>query len=271
MSNLGTVEDTLFVPMVGRIYASQYCKRVLFDEAALSLKDKLPEGIVETSFQRQSEYQLLASASRSANMDRLIRDFLLRKPDGVIIQLGCGLETTFSRCDNGHTKWYGIDLPNVIAYRKTLLPESEREIYISGDAFSEEWLQQIRRENGNAPLLITASGLFYYFEEETILKLFKMLQGNGDIEVIFDAVNKSGMTMMKKKHMKDVGHADARVFFYVDSAEEFAKKVGGKISVLAEERYYHQIDKHQLKLGTKLSMLFSDWLKMVKMIHLQLS
>ncbi len=271
MPKLGIVEDTLYVPMVGRIYASENCKRVLYGGEALSLKEKLPDGIVEWSYERQSQYQLLASASRSANMDRYIQEFLFRKPDGVIVQLGCGLETTFSRNDNGHTKWYGVDLPNVIEYRKKLLPESKREKYIPGDAFSEEWLEQVRCECGDAPLLITASGLFYYFEEKKILKLFRMLQRYGDIEVVFDTVNKSGMTLMQKKHMKDVGHADAKVFFYVDSAEKFTAKVGGKISVLAEEKYYSHIDKQGLHIGTRLSMVFSDIFNMVKMVHIQLT
>ena len=64
-------------------------------------------------------------------MDRIIRTFLERRPDGVIVQLGCGLETTYHRCDNGKTHWYAMDLPHVIEYRRGLLPEPERELYIS--------------------------------------------------------------------------------------------------------------------------------------------
>ena len=30
MSKLGVVEDTLFVPMLGRIYASEYCPQILY-------------------------------------------------------------------------------------------------------------------------------------------------------------------------------------------------------------------------------------------------
>ena len=51
----------------------------------------------------------------------------------------------------------------------------------------------------------------------------------GNMEVVFDTVNKRGMTMMKKKYMKQVGHADAQMFFYVDSAEELAAKIGGQL------------------------------------------
>ena len=73
-------------------------------------------------------------------MDRIIRDFLERRPNGAIVQLGCGLETTYYRCDNGRARWYAVDLPHVIEYRRGLLPEPEREFYISGDAFVKDWI-----------------------------------------------------------------------------------------------------------------------------------
>ena len=267
-SDLGVVEDTLFVPMLGRIYASENCRNILYDKKALELKKYLPESVLKND--TQTQYTYLASAARSVNMDRYIADFLKRKPDGIIVQLGLGLETTFYRDDNGHTQWYGVDLSNVIEYRKGLLPEIEREKYIEGDAFKEDWIRSVRKENPKEPILITASGLFYYFEKEKILELIRMLRRFGDIELIFDTVNKGGMTMMKKKHMKTVGHEDAKMFFYVDSAEDFASEIGNGIKVLTEEKYYSHIDKAGLQLSTKLSMWVSDLLSMVKMIHLKL-
>ena len=41
MSKLGVVEDTLFVPMLGRLYASEHCPQILYDGKALELKEKL--------------------------------------------------------------------------------------------------------------------------------------------------------------------------------------------------------------------------------------
>lgn len=76
--------------------------------------------------------------------------------------------------------------------------------------------------------------------------------------------------MMRKKHMKTVGHEDAKMFFYVDSATELVAKVDSKVKVLAEEMFYKYISKDGLKLSTRLSMVFSDLLGMVKMIHLSL-
>ena len=265
---LGVVEDTMYVPMLGRIYAGENCRDILYDKKALELKDKLPAGLIEND--TQTQYTYLASASRSANMDRYIRNFIQRKPDGIIVQLGCGLETTYYRNDNGRTIWYEIDLPNVIAYRRDLLEAGEREEYISGDAFQKDWIEQIHSEHPDTPLLIVASGLFYYFREEKVLSLIRMLGNYGDIELLFDTVNKSGMTMMKKKHMKTVGHEDAQMFFYVDSAHELAGKIGPDVKVLAEEPFYRHIPKKGLQFSTKVSMVVSDWFSMVKMIHLSL-
>lgn len=151
MSKLGVLEDTLFVPMLGRIYASEYCPQILYDPKALELKKKrLPTCLGRAA---RSQYTLLASAARSANVDQFIRTFLERRPDGVVVQLGCGLETTYSRCDNGHTRWYALDMPHVVEYRRALLSEPERETYLAGDAFAEDWIRQIRADVPDAPIL----------------------------------------------------------------------------------------------------------------------
>ena len=231
MQTLGVVEDTLFVPMLGRIYAAEHCPQILYDKKALELKNRLPLDLIEQNMQNQ--YTLLASAS-------------------------------------GKTHWYAVDLPHVIEYRRGLLPEPERELYISGDAFAKDWIKKVRNDVLDAPILVTAGGLFHYFEEHKVIALLRMIGQFGNMEVVFDTVNKRGMTMMKKKYMKQVGHADAQMFFYVDSAEELAAKIGGNLKVIAEEPYYRYIPKNGLKLSTKVSMAVSDQFKMVKMIHLKL-
>ena len=162
-----------------------------------------------------------------------------------------------------------MDLPHVIDYRRELLPELERETYLAGDAFSEDWIRQVRTEFPDAPILVTAGGLFHYFEENKVISLLRMIGQSGNMEVVFDTVNKKGMAMMQKKYMKQVGHADAQMFFYVDSAKELAAKIRGNVKVIAEEPYYRYIPKNGLKLSTKVSMAVSDQFKMVKMICLK--
>lgn len=177
MSGFGTVEDTMFIPMLGRIYASEMHPQILYDKKALSLKEKLPSGLMEKG--KQSQYTLLASASRSANMDRHIRDFLKRRPDGAIVQLGCGLETTYDRNDNGQTRWYAVDLPDVIKYRRRLLPEPERETYLAANAL-------VSALGGNARVL--ADEPYYGFIKRNGLKLIT--------KISIDVSDRFGMVKM---------------------------------------------------------------------------
>ena len=60
-----------------------------------------------------------------------------------------------------------------------------------------------------------------------------MLTGFGEIEIVFDTVSKSGMAMMRKKYMKQVGHGDAQMFFYVDSASVLAGKTGSGVRAVS--------------------------------------
>ena len=266
MPDFSTVEDTLFVPMLGRIYCTENFPHILNDRKALELKPLLPENLKGQD--TQTQYTLMASAVRSTNMDRYIGQFLKREPEGVVVLLGAGLETTFYRNDNGKNVFYEVDLPDVIAYRRELIGETDRDRCIAGDAFAEDWIRQVREAFPTQPILVAASGLYYYFEEKKVLNLFRMLKNYGRIELLFDAVNHAGMKEMSK-YMKQVGHEDAAMFFYVDKAREAADQVGGR--VLHEEAYYAHTPKKGLQFMTAMSMRVTDWFKMVKMVHLGLN
>lgn len=43
MDNFSEIVETLFIPMVGRIYAGEHFPNILYDEKALSIKDSLPK------------------------------------------------------------------------------------------------------------------------------------------------------------------------------------------------------------------------------------
>lgn len=266
MTDFSTVEDTLFVPMLGRIYASENFPEILYDKKALELKPQLPKNLKGQD--TQTQYTLMASAVRSTNMDRYIQDFMKRNPEGIIVQLGCGLETTFYRNDNGKNEWYEFDLPTVIEYRKQMLSNNERDHCIAADAFKLDWIEIVRKEHPTVPILVTASGLFYYFEEKKVINLFKCLKKYGNIELVFDTVNSSGMKRMSK-YMKQVGHEEASMYFYVDDGNALANELKGLL--LNEEPYYAHTNKKGLSFSTSMTMKLSDCFMMVKMIHLQLN
>ena len=195
MSKLGVVEDTLFVPMLGRIYASEYCPQILYDSKGAGTEK-------ETAFQP-------AGAGRtepvySAGLRRPVRQygsvhpaFLERRPDGVIVQLGCGLERSITAATmEGRTGMPWICPMWWSTGESCCRSRSGRPI--SPETPLPRTDQQIRTDAPDAPILVTAGGLFHYFEESKVVGLLRMLTGFGEIEIVFDSVSKSGMAMMRK-------------------------------------------------------------------------
>ena len=269
MAELSTVSETLFVPMLGRIYSSKEHPSVFRDEFALSFENKLPKDLLTKG--HQSEYTLMASAIRSKNIDDVVRKFLEKNPDSIVVELGCGLETTFLRCDNGKVRWYFLDLPEVLDFRATVLPPSERNVVLPESMLERGWMEKVKAEADGKPILVLAEGLLYYFTKKDVLEMLRSISSILGGIIVFDTVNHSGIQMMSR-YMKQVGHADAAMFFYVDKAEALANEIGPRISVIEEKPFYRGIPRKEMKsFSTRVSMTVSDWFSMVKLITLKLA
>ncbi len=266
---LTSVSGTLYVPMLGRIYASRHHPDVVNDEKALMLEKKIPA--LAEMFKGQTEYTLMASAVRSMNVDAVVKAFLEANPDGVIVNLGCGLETTFFRSDNGRALWLELDLPAVIELREALLGKAERDVSISASVFEDEWLETVRSSAGGKAVLFTASGLFHYFAKPQVLELIRRIASVPNAVLVFDAVNSIGMKRMAG-YMKQFGHEDAAMHFYVDDAKTLAKEISDTISVIEERPYFSRVgNRREMKIRTRIAMAVSDSFRMLKMITLKLN
>ena len=87
----------------------------------------------------------------------------------AVVNLGCGLDDTFSKVDNGQCRGYNIDLPDVIRVRDDLLPAGDREINLSFDSCNKRGASLMRKtwlkEAG-----ITDVDAFFSLEDEAELK-----------------------------------------------------------------------------------------------------
>ncbi len=75
--------------------------------------------------------------ARSLHTDKMARGFIEQHSEAAIVNIGCGLDTTFSRIDNGKIMFYELDLPDVIALRKNFYEESDRHKSIA----SSSWIR----------------------------------------------------------------------------------------------------------------------------------
>ena len=266
-SDLSAVSDTLYIPLLGRIYASKRYPEILYDEKAVSLWDRLPSTV--QNMPGQTEYTLLASAIRSATIDRCIRFFLNQHSDGTIVNVGCGLETAYFRNDNAKTIWFELDLPEVLAVRSRYFPEQSRDRFLAYSLFDPEWMSIVQNV-AKGPIMVIAAGIFYYFTEKQILDFINQLSALKPVELVFDAVSSMGIKG-SRYYVKKSGKQDATMYFSVDKAELLAKKALCPVKVMEERKYFSLVSKAAgFSFSTKSKMILSDLLNMVKMIQLEI-
>ncbi len=113
-------------------------------------------------------------ALRAKKYDDYAQDFLHRFPDGVIVNIGCGLDSRFLRIDNGHVVFYDLDLPEIIAIKKTFFNETERYHLIASSVLDFNWMATVLQHKG--PFLFMAEGVFMYLDGKDVRSLVLKIQ-----------------------------------------------------------------------------------------------
>ena len=112
---------------------------------------------------------------RARKYDQYAQDFLQRKPEGIIVNLGCGLDPRFQRIDDGKLNCYDLDFPEVIALKKQFLPGNERYQFISSDLLNYQWMDKLLSLE-DRPFLFLIEGVLMYLHEEEVKSLILTLQ-----------------------------------------------------------------------------------------------
>jgi O-methyltransferase involved in polyketide biosynthesis len=109
-------------------------------------------------------------AKRAAFFDDELRGFLTAHPDGVIVNLGEGLETHRYRVAGDEALWITVDLPESIAIRERFIAPDERHLHVAASALDRRWFDAV--PPGRA-VYVTAQGLFMYLPEEEVAALVR--------------------------------------------------------------------------------------------------
>lgn len=262
--DLGYVQKTLFLPLWGRAHETKKINPLLVDETALEIIEKVDLDF-STITRDISELTEIGWIMRSISVDRVIASMLEKDPKATIVNIGCGLDTTFDRIDNGHLLWYDLDLPDVIELRARFIKDSDRRKTISTSFLEEDWLEEITVGDN---VLFIAAGVFYYFEEKEIKGFLKKLADRFPSgEILFDACSPFGVKVANRMVIKSAGFDEKS---FLKWGLEHTKDIlsWDKRFVLLRTISFFR-DK---RIGLKLRLLgfVSDLLKIQYMIHLGL-
>jgi O-methyltransferase involved in polyketide biosynthesis len=262
--DLGNVQKTLFLPLWGRAVESIKPKPMLVDETAVKIIDQIDFDFSQVA-QNIDAITQIAWIKRSLFCDRVVKEFLASYPGGTIVNIGCGLDTTFERTDNGKLKWYDLDLPDVIKLRSQFVKENWRRKFITASFLENDWLENIEV---NENVLFLAAGVFYYFKETEIKEFFlRLIDRVPGSQILFDVSSPLGVRIANKKVIESAG---------LDESSYLTWGLGKKKDILAWDASIEIIGTYYyfrtLRIGLRNFLMgtLSDYLGIQYMLHLRL-
>ncbi|MET8839760.1 class I SAM-dependent methyltransferase [Streptomyces rubiginosohelvolus] len=165
---LGTVQETLLIPLYGRALDAKARRPVLRDDRARTMVES-----IDYDFAKFRGPSLGGSVLRSAIFDGWVGRFLAEHPGGTVIELGAGLSTRSHRLDNGRARWFDLDLPDTVQLRRRFFTDSERTTTLAASVLDTDWFEQVARTGG--PYFFVSEAVLLYFREEQVRSVVQAL------------------------------------------------------------------------------------------------
>ena len=268
-----TVQETLVIPLFGRLVCSERFPELFSDPEAERICSSLDYDFAEKRKKMESPAGLFGAlevAQRQFDLRWEAELYLNEHPEAAVVNLGCGLDDTFSKCDNNMCRGYNLDLPDVIRIRNELLPAGEREENMACDLNDYGWMDRIDAGQG---AVFLASGVFYYFRKDDVKRLFaEMAERFPGAVLVFDSCNERGAKLMRKTWLKEAGITDVGAYFALDDEKEPETWSSRFASVTARSymRGYRDIY-GSVSMFHKLMIRFCDSLVNMKIIKIVFS
>lgn len=137
--------------------------------------------------------------ARTIVLDKLVSEYLAKNPGATVINIACGLDTRCYRM-TGFKHWYNLDLPETIAVREKLLPESGNITQIAMSAM-DDWGKMV--EESRTPVNIIIEGLTMYLSEADVQQIFAVIANRfDDATVLVEIMNPMMVKRFKEKSIE---------------------------------------------------------------------
>ena len=192
---LSGVPETMLQTVYARARESRG-RGVIRDAKAEELVEKLD---YDFSLAEKDTAMRSGVITRTIVLDRLTTAYLAGHPGAVVVNIACGLDTRCYRM-TGYRHWYNLNLPETMAVREKLLPESGAVTQIAMSAM-DDWGSRI--EETDAPVLIIIEGLTMYLTEADVQRIFAVIAGRfPQAAVLVETMNPMVVKRFKEKSIE---------------------------------------------------------------------
>lgn len=271
---LSDVSATGLLTLYCRAKESQSAQPILNDPYAVALTRQIntltadsPDPMLRSLALGKVESKLATHiALRARRYDQYALDFLARHPDGLLVNLGCGMDTRFQRIDNKRLIFFDLDLPEMIRFKRQFISPSERYQFIGCSVLDLAWMDELAAY-ARRPALFLAEGLFMYLEQERVQELVVGLQRSfPGAELVCEVFQRrmlskwmKALTRMKMQRQLKMGR-DAEFKFGIADSREMESWHAG-IEFLDDWSYF---DSNHPKLGWMRWMRHIEWMRKVQ-------
>lgn len=240
---LGDVETTALIPLSIKANETKRPSARIKDNKAVAIISAL--GIDTAPYDKFMSHE--GVIARTIMLDKMVKDFISKNPEGVIVNLGAGFDNRLERVDNGKIFWFDLDLADSIATRKKAFEESERNKMLCASVLEDTWCAEVKAEvsKRNASVLFIAEGLFMYLSMEDIKKILSILKNNFEHAVLFAEQNNPMMVKHQKYH-DTVRNTNAVFRSGTKSAQEIADLVDG-VKLVEEHSFNEEMKKYSIR------------------------
>lgn len=180
---LPDVAETGLLTFYCHVIESQSPDPILKDEKAVEISKKLnpilansPNHWLRDLTTGKVKKELVVHINlRAKKYDEYARSFLKTNPNGIIVNIGCGMDSRFQRIDDGKQIFFDLDLPEMMAFRKQYYQETDHYHMIVSSVLDYAWMDRVAKL-GKRPVLFLVEGVFMYLDGDRVKELVLELQ-----------------------------------------------------------------------------------------------
>ena len=202
--NVTGVPETMVQTLYARAKETKKQNAKIKDEIAVELVEKLDYDFSKADKDSAMTYGVIA---RTIVLDRMVRQYLEKHENTVVVNIACGLDTRCYRMKGKYLRWYNVDLP----------------------AMDDSYVDDIDYHGEN--VLVVIEGLTMYLCENDIRKMFSIIEKS--FQKITVMVETMSPFVVKHVKEKSIEGSNAKFTWGVKNGAEL-QKIAANFSILHE-------------------------------------